>query len=121
MTIWQIIIGFVCFVCFVFLVKLLTANKTTVENASVQPDPHDESSIAEARLEAFESALAEVELFAYELKHGLIPDGNSASNPGYGPMDFNEWQEWKQQEFERTGNLWHNHPDGLPPKANDSV
>jgi hypothetical protein len=112
MNTWQIII---VFVCFVFLVKLLVPTKPSGGTASVQPDPHDGSSIAEARLEAFESALAEVELFAYELKHGLIPDGNSENNPGYGPMDFNDWQEWKRLEFERTGNLWHNHPDGLPP------
>ena len=88
---------------------------------SAEPIPQDkekadEKTIAEARLEAFETALAEGDLFAYELKHGLVPDGNSEDNPGYGPMDFNEWQEWKRREFERTGNLWHNHPGGLPPK-----
>lgn len=93
---------------------------------SAEPIPQhiektDEKSIAKARLEAFETALAEAELFAYELKHGLVPDGNSADNPGYGPMDFNEWREWKQREFERTGNLWHNHPEGLPPKERDAA
>lgn len=81
----------------------------------------DEKTIAEGRLEAFETALAEAELFAYELKHGLVPDGNSEDNPGYGPMDFNEWREWKQREFQRTGNLWHNHPGGLPPKGHDAA
>jgi hypothetical protein len=79
----------------------------------------DEKTVAEARLEAFETALAEANLFAYELKRGLVPDGNSEDNPGYGPMDFNEWQEWKRREFERTGSLWSNHPGGLPPKEGD--
>jgi hypothetical protein len=65
--------------------------------------------------------LAEANLFAYELKHGLVPDGNSENNPGYGPMDFDEWREWKQREFERSGNLWHNHPGGLPPKEDDAA
>ena len=93
---------------------------------SAQPVPQDkekpdESSIAQARLEAFETVLAEANLFAYELEQGLVPDGNSEYNPGYGPMDFNEWREWKQREFERTGNLWHNHPDGLPPKEDDTA
>ena len=81
----------------------------------------DEKTIAEARLEAFETGLAEANLFAYELKHGLVPDGNSENNPGYGPMDFDEWREWKQREFERTGNLWHNHLGGLPPKEDDAA
>ena len=63
---------------------------------SAEPIPQDkekvdEKTIAEARLDAFETGLAEAELFAYELKHGLVPDGNSEDNPGYGPMDFNEW------------------------------
>jgi len=80
-----------------------------------------EKTEAEAQLEAFETAMAEVELFAYELKQGLVPDGNSEDNPGYGPMDFDEWREWKEQEFERTGNLWHNHPGGLPPKEDDDA
>ena len=81
----------------------------------------DQKSEPEARLEAFEAVLAEANLFAYELKHGLVPDGDSESNPGYGPMDFDEWQKWKQQRFEQTGNLWFNHPDGLPPKENDAA
>ena len=93
---------------------------------SAEPIPQDkekadEKTIAEARLEAFKTALVEVDLFAYELKHGLVPDGNSADNPGYGPMDFNEWQEWKRREFDRTGSLWHNHPGGLPPKEGDAA
>jgi hypothetical protein len=93
---------------------------------SAEPLPQDkekpeEKTIAEARLEAFETALAEAELFAYELKQGLVPDGNSEDNPGYGPMDFDEWREWKQREFERTENLWHNHPGGLPPKEDDAA
>ena len=93
---------------------------------SVEPVPQDkekpnEKTTAEAQLEAFETALAEANLFAYELKHGLVPDGNSENNPGYGPMDFDEWREWKQREFERTGNLWHNHPSGLPPKEDDAA
>lgn len=46
---------------------------------------------------------------------------NSESNPGYGPMDFDEWREWKQRGFEQTGNAWFNHPDGLPPKADDAA
>ncbi len=90
---------------------------------SAEPVPQDqdkekpvEKTIAGTRLEAFETTLAEANLFAYELQQGLIPDGNSENNPGYGPMDFNEWREWKKREFERTGNLWHNHPGGLPPK-----
>lgn len=92
---------------------------------SAEPVPQnkekpDEKTMAEARLEAFETVLAEAELFAYELKQGLVPDGNSKDNPGYGPLDFNEWREWKKQEFERTGNLWHNHPGGLPPKEDAS-
>ena len=93
---------------------------------NAQPVPQDkekpdESSIAEARLENFKTVLAEAELFAYELKQGLVPDGNSEHNPGYGPMDFDEWREWKQREYERTGNLWHNHPGGLPPKEADTA
>ena len=93
---------------------------------SAEPVPQDkeepdEKTIAEPRLQAFETALAEAELFAYELKQGLVPDGNSEDNPGYGPMDFNEWREWKQREFERTGNLWHNHPGGLPPKEDNAA
>jgi hypothetical protein len=80
-----------------------------------------EKTEAEAQLEAFEAGLAEANLFAYELKHDLIPDGNSARNPGYGPMDFDEWREWKQLRFEQTGNIWFNHPDGLPPKENDAA
>jgi hypothetical protein len=92
----------------------------------VQPSPQgkqtpNDKTIAEARLEAFETALAEADLFAYELKEGLVPDGNSEDNPGYGPMDFNEWREWKKREFERTGTLWHNHPGGLPPKGHDAA
>jgi len=81
----------------------------------------DEISMAEAQLEAFETGMAEAELFAYELKQGLVPDGNSEANPGYGPMDFNEWREWKQRQYERTGNLWHNHPGGLRPKSYDTA
>ena len=84
-------------------------------------DEPEEKTEAKARLEAFEAGLAEANLFGYELNHGLIPDGNSESNPGYGPMDFDEWREWKQRGFERTGNLWFNHPDGLPPKENDAA
>lgn len=91
-----------------------------------QPVPQDkvkpeEKTIDETRLEAFQTVMAEAELFAYELKHDLVPDGNSEDNPGYGPMDFNEWREWKQREYERTGNLWHNHPGGLPPKKDDAA
>jgi hypothetical protein len=86
-----------------------------------ESEKNNEKSEAEARLEAYETALLEVDLFAYELKHGLVPDGNSEENPGYGPMDFNEWQEWKHREFERTGNLWHNHPGGLPPREGDAA
>ena len=81
----------------------------------------DEKTIAESRLEAFEAVLAEANLFAYELNHGLVPDGNSESNPRYGPMDFDEWREWKQRKFEQTGNPWFNYPDGLPPKADDAA
>lgn len=93
---------------------------------STQPVPEDkvepeEKSEAEARLEAFETAMVEVNLFAYELNHDLVPDGNSESNPGYGPMNFGEWREWKQRGFEQTGNLWFNHPDGLPPKESDAA
>ena len=79
-------------------------------------DELEEKPEAQVRLEAFEAVLAGANLFAYELSHKLIPDGNSEHNPGYGPMDFNEWQEWKQRGFEQTGNLWFNHPDGLRPK-----
>ncbi len=98
-----------------------------LENAmNTQPVPQDkekpeEKSIEEARLEAFESVLAEADLFAYELEQGLVPDGNSVHNPGYGPMDFDEWREWKQREFERTGNIWHNHPGGLPPQEGNAA
>lgn len=81
----------------------------------------DEISMAEARLKAFETVMMEANLFAYELNQGLIPNGNSESNPGYGPMDFDEWREWKQREVEQTGNLWFNHPDGLRPKENDAA
>lgn len=93
---------------------------------STQPVPEgkdepEEKTEAQARLEAFQAVLAGANLFAYELNHGLIPDGNSESNPGYGPMDFDEWQEWKQRGFEQTGNLWFNHPDGLPPKESDAA
>lgn len=93
---------------------------------STQPVTEDneepeEKTEAEARLEAFEAVLAGANLFAYELKHGLVPDGTSESNPGYGPMDFDDWQEWKQKGFEQTGNPWFNHLDGLPPKENDAA
>ncbi len=93
---------------------------------SVQPVPEDteepeEKTEAEARIDAFQAVLVEANLFAYELNHGLIPNGNSEINLGCGPMDFNEWREWKQRRFEQTGNLWFNHPDGLPPKDNDSA
>ena len=93
---------------------------------SAEPFPQDkekpeEKSIEEAQLEAFETVLAEADLFAYELEQGLVPDGNSEHNPGYGPMDFDEWREWKQREFERTGNIWHNYPGGLPPKEDDTA
>lgn len=81
----------------------------------------EEKSKAEAQLESFEAVLAEADLFAYELNHGLIPDGNSESNPGYGPMDFNDWREWKHRMVEQTGNLWFNHPDGLPPRENGAA
>ncbi len=86
-------------------------------DAKLEAQMEKDADEAEARLEAFKSALNEVELFAYELKEGLVPDGNSEHNPGYGPMDFNEWQEWKRKEFERTGNIWSSHPNGLPPEA----
>ena len=96
-------------------------SEMTANSVAQDKEKADEKSIAETRLEAFETALAEAKLFAYELKLGLVPDGNSEDNPRYGPMDFNEWREWKQREFERTGNLWHNHPDGLPPKEDDAA
>ena len=92
---------------------------------STQPATEDKAepevkAEAEARLEAFEAAMAEANLFAYELDHGLIPDGSSESNPGYGPINFDEWREWKQRRFEQTGNPWFNHPAGLSPKENDA-
>ena len=64
----------------------------------------DEAVSAGAVLDAFQSVMAEADLFAYELANNLVPDGYSESNPGLGPMDFNEWREWKQREFDRTGN-----------------
>ena len=70
---------------------------------------------ASSRLERFETALAEVELYAYEKSERLIPDGYT----GLGPMDYDEWQQWKRKGFERTGNLWFNYPGGLPPQPND--
>ena len=73
---------------------------------------------ASDKLDAFQSAIDEVDLFGYELANNLVPDGNSESNPGLGPMNFNEWREWKKNEFERTGNLWSNHPEGKPPNEN---
>lgn len=114
-----------CFTVITITILTLAHNagvRQGLESAmSVQPVPKDkvesdESSIAQKRLEAFEAVLAEADLFGYELKHGLVPDGNSEDNPGYGPMDFNEWR-----EYERTGNLWHNHPGGLPPREDDSA
>lgn len=48
-------------------------------------------------LDAFKSVLTEAEQFVYELARGLVPDGNSENNPGLGPMDFDEWREWKQK------------------------
>lgn len=69
-----------------------------------------------SQLEAYESILTESWLFAYEMCHGLVPEGNSERNPGYGPIDFDEWQVWKGKGFEMTGNLWFNHPGGLPPQ-----
>lgn len=97
--------------------------KSTMSVKTVPQDKEkpEEKSIEEARLEAFESVLAEADLFAYELNQGLVPDGNSEDNPGYGPMDFNEWREWKQRVYEQTGNLWHNHPGGLPPKGDETA
>lgn len=70
---------------------------------------------ASEKLAAIQSLKAGAELFAYELANGLVPEGCSVNNPGLGPMDFEEWQEWKQREFDLTGNLWHNHPGGQPP------
>ncbi len=78
----------------------------------------DKELSANTTLKAFQNGMAEVDLFAYELANDLIPDGYSESNPGLGPMDFNEWLEWKKSEFDRTGNLWHNHPGGMPPGQN---
>jgi hypothetical protein len=75
----------------------------------------EKSVAANDKLAAVQSLKAGAELFAYELANGLVPDGNSDSNPGLGPMDFEEWQEWKQREFDLTGNLWHKHPGGRPP------
>jgi hypothetical protein len=91
------------------------------EPFSQDKDKPEEKSIEESQLEAIESVMAEANLYAYELEQGLVPDGNTEHNPGYGPMDFDEWREWKQQEFERTGNIWHNHPGGLPPKESDTA
>lgn len=59
----------------------------------------EESENAIASLNAFENVLDEADLFAHELANGLVPDGNSATNPGLGPMDFNEWREWKRQKL----------------------
>lgn len=93
-------------------------NAQAVPQDKEQPD---EISIAEARLKSFQGVLAAADLFAYELKQGLVPDGNSEHNPGYGPMDFDEWLEWKEREYERTGNPWHNHPGGLPPQEDNAA
>jgi hypothetical protein len=87
----------------------------------LEDEKADDGSVATARLGALEAVLAKAELFAYELKHGLVPDGDSERNPGYGPMDFREWLEWKEREFERTGNIWHNYPNGLPPQIAEAA
>ncbi len=68
------------------------------------------------QLEDFETILTESWLFAYEMRNWLVPEGDSESNPGHGPIDFNEWQVWKRMEFERASSIWTNHQDG-PPAA----
>jgi hypothetical protein len=95
-----------------------TKQQSVASKIAVQPHPHEgESSTAAGQLEAIETLMKEYGLYAYELKNGLIPDGGTEQNPGYGPMDIDEWRKWKQSEYDRTGNLWHNHPNGLPPSA----
>jgi hypothetical protein len=95
--------------------------RTIAEAVIPNVDMPEQKTEAEIRLEMFDESLAEVQLFAYELEQGLVPDGDTDTNPGYGPMDFDEWRLWKQREFERTGNLWHNHPNGLPPQLKDKT
>lgn len=72
-----------------------TAVKFRVTDSRIQSEDAELSS--RSTLDAFDSVLTEVEQFEYELAHGLVPDGNSESNPGLGPMDFNEWRVWKKQ------------------------
>lgn len=72
-----------------------TAVKFRKTESNIQSAVSDVSS--RSTLDAFNSVLTEAEQFGYELAHGLVPDGNSENNPGLGPMDFNEWREWKQQ------------------------
>jgi len=118
---WPWALGFVV-VC-TTMVKLAHKNgvKQGLEGAiSMNSDSQgkqisDKNSPAEDQFEAFNSAVTVVDLFAYELKKGLVPEGDSEDNPGLGPMNFDEWREWKEREFERTGNIWHNHPGGSPP------
>lgn len=109
--------GLVLGVCLGYRWGFLDGRKATVNSAESNEIVEE----APSRLERFESALAEVELFAYEKSEGLIPDGCSELNPGLGPMDFNEWREWKERGFERTGNLWFNHPGGLAPQSKDDA
>jgi hypothetical protein len=109
------------------LSEFLTVNPVHVDERGFEPaakfdsrrlskiGSFEKSVAANDKLAAVQSVIAGAELFAYELANGLVPDGCSDSNPGLGPMDFDEWQEWKQREFDLTGNLWHNQPSGRPP------
>lgn len=74
-----------------------------------------------AQLKAVENVVTESWLYAYEQRHNIVPEGNSERNPGHGPIDFVEWQNWKRECFERTGSLWVNHVDGLPPTLRDNL
>ena len=119
-----------CFAVFTIIMLALARNAgvrhgresmKSAEPSLLDKDQPEEKSIEEAQLEAIESVMAEADLYAYELDQGLIPDGNTEHNPGYGPMDFDEWREWKQREFERTGNIWHNYPGGVPHTENNTA
>ena len=96
--------------------------QTIIAEAALQNAGNPEGKTEEEiRIERIKDVMAEAGLFAYELEHGLVPDAYTEDNPGFGPMDFEQWRVWKNQEFEQTGNLWHNHPGGLPPAPKDET
>ncbi len=122
---WALALGFAIFTITLIFITYNAGLRQGYETRTIahaeipNGDMPKQKTEAEIRLEMFDEALAEMQLYAYELEQGLVPDGDTDTNQGYGPMDFNEWRLWKQREFERTGDLLHNHPNELKPQMKD--